>query len=238
MAGEGNWGRQMHSLPHPDQVRADFDEIARLDSPGGSGDDYYDDFILSLVPSHAHTVLDAGCGTGRLTIALATPGRCVIGLDLSPEMIRRGEAAAPDGHNISFIRGDLVEHDFGAERFDCIVSAAMLHHLPAEHAIRRMTELLLPGGRLIIHDLRSDDGVVDRLRSAAALAGVSLLRFVRTGRFRSPRRVRQAWARHGARESYPTFNHARNTARLLLPGASIFYHWLWRYTIVWDRPAS
>jgi hypothetical protein len=46
----------------------------------------------------------------------------------------------------------------------------VLHHLDADAAIERMIRWLAPGGRLVIHDVRADAGLMDRARAACALA--------------------------------------------------------------------
>ena len=105
-------------------------------------------------------------------------------------------------------------------------------------AIPRMLELLRPGGRLVIHDIRSDAGLGERVLTTLALAQVGVSRLLRTGRVRSPRALREAWARHCADEKYLTLREAEALAARFLPGARLFYHWLWSYTIVWDKPQA
>ena len=221
-----------------ERVRNDFDEIARLsDCHMGIGD-RYDSFLLSQVPIDAVSVLDVGCGLGRLAVKLAIPDREVTGVDLSPEMIARARKAGREARRLMFLCGDFLERDFTAQQFDCVISAATLHHMPEEVAVPRMVELLRPGGRLVIHDIRSDDGLGEWVRSNFAMAQVAALRLWRTGRLRSPRPVREAWERHCADETYLTQREAQALAARLLPGARLFYHWLWSYTIVWDKPHS
>jgi 2-polyprenyl-3-methyl-5-hydroxy-6-metoxy-1,4-benzoquinol methylase len=219
-----------------ERVRSDFDEIARLSDLHGVGSDRYDSFLLSLVPADAVSVLDVGCGLGRLTAKLVSPNREVTGVDLSPEMISRARQAGGATRHPVFLCGDFLERDFAAQQFDCVISAAMLHHLPADVVVGRMVELLRPGGRLVIHDIRADAGLSERGMSAFAMAQVAALRLLRTGRLRSSRAVRDAWARHCADENYLTHREAEQLAARLLPGARVFYHWLWSYTIVWDKP--
>ena len=221
-----------------ERVRTDFDEIARLSDCHQVGGDRYDNFLLSLVPGDAASVLDVGCGLGRLTSKLASHTREVTGVDLSPEMIARAQNTAGTASRVRFLCGDFLERDFAGQQFDCVLSAAMLHHIPENVAVPRMVELLRPGGRLVIHDIRSDVGVGERMRSNFALAQVAALRLMRTGRARSPRAVREAWERHCAEEKYLTLPEAEALANRLLPGARLFYHWLWSYTIVWDKPRT
>jgi hypothetical protein len=99
-----------------------------------------------------------------------------------------------------------------------------------------MVRLLAPGGRLIIHDMRRDDGVVDQLRAYNALAHQMLVRFLRTGLPRPQPHVRAAWLRHGQDEHYLSFAEAKQAAHQLLPGSRVYYHSMWRYTITWDKP--
>lgn len=220
---------------HPASVRDDFDAIARLGGEHGFRNDRFDDFLLSLVPAGAASVLDVGCGGGALSGRLGAEGREVIGLDLSPEMIARARRREHRS-DVTFWCGDFMTQDFARRRFDCVISVSMLHHVPLDAGLERMRDLVASGGRLVVHDLRSDDGIADLARSHAALGCFALVRLARTGRLFPPKRVRDAWARHGAGETYPTFDEASALAARLLPGARVIYHWLWRYTIVWTRP--
>lgn len=221
-----------------ERVRNDFDQIARLSDCHGAGADRYDSFLSSLVPIEAVTVLDIGCGLGRLSGKLAISDREVTGVDLSPEMVARARKQSPSTKKLTFLCGDFLEQDFAGRQFDCVISAAALHHMPESIALRRMLELLRPGGRLVIHDIRSDAGLGERVLTTFALAQVSFSRLLRTGRVRSPRALREAWARHCADEKYLTLREAEALAARFLPGARLFYHWLWSYTIVWDKPAD
>jgi len=217
-----------------ERVRSDFDEIARLSDPHDEDTGRYDSFLLSQVPQSATTILDFGCGMGRLTAKLANEGREVVGIDLSPEMIARAREKVQQG--LSFLCDDFLTHDFGSQKFDCLITAAALHHVQIELAFPRLLELLRPGGRLILHDIRADAGILDQLRSRFALAQIGFGRLLRTGSPYRPRAVREAWERHCATETYLTWKEAKALANRLLPGARAFSHWLWRYTIVWDRP--
>ena len=219
-----------------ERVRGDFDEIARLSDPHDEDTGRYDSFLLSLVPQGATTVLDVGCGMGRLTAKLVTDNREVVGIDLSTEMIARARAKVHGG--LSFLCDDFLTHDFGSQNFGCVITAAALHHIPIDLAFPRLLELLAPDGRLILHDIRADAGILDHLRSRFGLAQIAFGRLLRTGSPLRPRAVRDAWERHCASETYLTLSEAQTLANRLMPGARVHNHWLWRYTIVWDRPQA
>jgi 2-polyprenyl-3-methyl-5-hydroxy-6-metoxy-1,4-benzoquinol methylase len=225
-----------HTRMDPRKVRDDFDEIARL-ADGESGTDRYHAFLMSLVPRHALRVLDVGCGLGGLTAELAKGDRQVTAIDLSPEMIERARQRL-DSPRVSFLCANFLDHDFGTLRFDCIISAATIHHMPEHDAVSRMRALLRPGGRLVIHDLRADVSILDRFTSHAAFALVAFGRLLRTGSPGPARAVRDAWVRHGAAETYLTSEESRALANRLLPRARVFHHRCWRYTIVWDQQSA
>lgn len=215
------------------QVREDFDEIARLSGMHGGGDDRYDEFLCKLVPGHARTVLDVGCGFGRLAAKLAAPNRSVTGVDLSPEMVARARRLEDLAGGLVFRCGNFLEMELPQSGFDCVISAAALHHMPVEAAVERMIQLLRPGGTLVIHDLRSGSGVLDRACSAVAGIVNCVERFIREGRFFEERALREAWARHGARETYLSMSQVQALANRLLPSAAVYRHWFWKYSIVW-----
>lgn len=98
------------------------------------------------------TVLDAGCGTGRLTRDLleALPRGRVVALDVSQNMIDAARAyLAPDfGDRVEFACCDLLDLAF-ENRFDGIFSTASFHWvLDHERLFQDLYRALRPGGWL------------------------------------------------------------------------------------------
>lgn len=105
--------------------------------------------MLELLPNpRGKTALDLACGSGRYGLILQERGaQTVIGLDNSPEMLRR--AAIPCG---------LAEMDalpLASQSTDMIVCGLAFGHLPAHQmrqAIRECGRVLRPGGLLLFSD--------------------------------------------------------------------------------------
>ncbi|MET0422309.1 MAG: class I SAM-dependent methyltransferase, partial [Actinoplanes sp.] len=114
--------------------------------------------VVAEVPEAPRRVLDAGCGTGNLTRALAAkhPGE-IVAADLSPAMLDRARRKNPGATHVrADLNGDLTEL---AGEFDVIVCGNVLYTL-ADPA-RSMTVLksrLTPGGRLIVTTPRAGAG--------------------------------------------------------------------------------
>ena len=217
------------------QIREEFDRIALLTERHGSVSDIYRNYLIQQLPPHAENALEIGCGIGEFARLLAARARSVVAIDLSPQMIRLAKSQSANYQNIEYLLGDVMGLALPAEGYDCIVSMATLHHLPLGDALLKMKEALKSNGVLIIHDLVAAHGLVENVRSALAYPVSMARRLWKTGRLRSPREVREAWAEHGKGEVYLTLNEVREMCRQYLPEARIQRHLLWHYTVVWHK---
>jgi SAM-dependent methyltransferase len=105
---------------------------------------------VALVQTFApRTVLDAGCGTGRVAVELARRGVEVVGVDNDPDMIAAAQAKAPDLRWIVADLADLTLHD----RFDVVVLAGnVVPYVAADRrpaAVAACARHLAPGGVLV-----------------------------------------------------------------------------------------
>ncbi len=96
-------------------------------------------------------VLDAGCGTGRVSAALLErlPAGEVIALDGSAAMVDRARALVGDDPRVTLVRADLGEPLPLASPVDAVVSTSTLHWVP-EHPrlFRNLAAVIRPGGSL------------------------------------------------------------------------------------------
>jgi trans-aconitate 2-methyltransferase len=101
-------------------------------------------------------VLDAGCGSGRVTEMLLRrhPGVTVVALDATESMLDHArDRLAPFGDRVQFVLGDLeddVETALGGVPVDAVLSTGTLHWI-RDHArlFQELAKVLTPGGALV-----------------------------------------------------------------------------------------
>lgn len=107
------------------------DYQARFDALAASGADVHGEarFVRAYAPS---SVLDAGCGTGRVAIELARHGIDVVGVDVDASMLATARRLAPA---ITWVEADLTTLELG-RHFDVVVLAGNvpLFTPPGTHA--------------------------------------------------------------------------------------------------------
>jgi SAM-dependent methyltransferase len=129
-----------------------------------------------LVASYGvRSVLDAGCGTGRVAIELARRGCQVTGVDLDGQMLTMAREKAP---GLEWVEADLEEVDLGS-RFEAVVMAGnvMIFVTPGTEAavVANMARHLDPGGLLIAgFTIRADRLPLKLYDEAAAAVGLGL----------------------------------------------------------------
>lgn len=108
--------------------------------------------LAEWVPAPAGSVLDAGCGTGSLSLLLAEAGHLVTGVDAAPGMVWRARAKAESaGVRARFLLGEAADPPVGDRPFDAVLERHVMWTLPDPHrALRRWVSMLRPGGRLVL----------------------------------------------------------------------------------------
>ncbi len=165
--------------------------------------------VLGLLPAHARTLLDLGCGTGIVTSLLSRPGLHVLGADAS-----HGMAATALRRGVPVALADAARLPVRSRSLDA-VSAVWLLHLLREPGlvpavIAEAARVLRPGGVLLAtvdkdsaHDVGSDidavfaahltptpadaSGEVEAYAARAGLLPVGEARFTGHGQGRTPR---------------------------------------------------
>lgn len=105
-----------------------------------------------------HRVLDLGCGTGTLALALARryPASQVIGLDLDQEILAIArDKATPAGVPVHLVRGLATRLPLGPSSLDRVVSSLVFHHLDGFQKRAALAEAIValrPGGEFHLAD--------------------------------------------------------------------------------------
>src|SRR5690348_15876178 len=118
-------------------------------------------YLRSLrVADQGTRVLDVGCGTGILTLALDEAGFQVDAFDNSPDMLAVARRKAEElgvAHRITFHQGDAAALPFGDATFHGVTSQRMLHHLDDPRSVlAELGRVLEPGGFLYVCDETTD----------------------------------------------------------------------------------
>jgi SAM-dependent methyltransferase len=180
----------------------------------------------------APSVLDAGCGSARLTLALARAGaREVVGVDTSAERLAQGRerlrTAGPAGDRVTLLEADFdAPLPFGDDRFGAAVSRLAL--MIASDPVATLGELgrvTRAGGRIVtaLWAPPADNPWFALPRTAAAtVLGAERATYARAfGRLGDPEQAAQAHRAAGLGDVRAT------TLRETLEVAGAAGHWAW-----------
>lgn len=119
--------------------------------------------MVNLLPTGNGSVLDAGCGAGRTTIAIAQamPDIEITSFDKFDadyideggiDLLKRNIKLAGIEKRVAIETGDMLETPFDNDQFDAIVSSFMIDHLRTgkRQALQESFRILKPGGRFLL----------------------------------------------------------------------------------------
>ena len=136
------------------------------------------DAIETLLPAAAEGVtriVDAGCGTGIVTVRLVRPGRSVIGIDRSAGMAAVAASRLPG----RIALGSVIRLPLASGSVDVVTMVWLLHLLSAADSAEAVAEagrVLSPGG-LLITTVGKNDAAFGPADDAAMIVGVVRARF-------------------------------------------------------------
>lgn len=137
-----------------DKIWRLYDLTFKLNGYGRSLDQYFEAHPLPVFPGAR--VLDAGCGTGTLTLALLRTLRVPVkltALDLSASSMTTAQKYVaknnPRRQPVRFAQGNILCLPFTDEAFDLIVTSGVLEYVPLEEGLCELARVIAPGGHLL-----------------------------------------------------------------------------------------
>lgn len=160
------WSRRSESWDH-----GDFPGIDKL----------VEQVLKLACPQLDMVAVDLGCGSGRLSIALAPLVSRVIGVDVSSAMLDRlNEKALEQGvGNLETRLAAIEDLSFQSGSISLVVSSYALHHLrddDKQRLVKEAVRWLRPGGRLVIGDMMLGRGASRKDREIIASKAAAFLK--------------------------------------------------------------
>jgi trans-aconitate methyltransferase len=182
--------------------------------------------LLRHVPPGARRGLDVGCGEGETTRMLRGRVPSVVGVD--PDRASITEARS-HGDDIEYIASSLSDVDLPARSFDVVTAVAMLHHVEHRDGLRRLADLVAPGGVLLIVGLARSASVRDFARDVRDAVAIRRHTFTKT-----------VWETPAPKIWPPPLSYAEVRAASVdvLPDACVARMSYFRYGLTWVRAPS
>lgn len=203
----------------------------------------FDELYFQSIGRSCKFALDVGCGSGRLTLALAERAQFTIGLDLSPTMLALAQERAGAQANVRWVLDSADTLPFRAMSFDLIVSSSALRLTETPRALREIERVLKPRGHVAIRDvLRAPPSRVPQpLREArwTIMQAAKLARYfgLRVSWNAMRYHFSSAPNKHHARENSLTKTQVEQEYARIFPGCTIT--WGTRhYFVAWVKPAK
>lgn len=137
-----------------------YDLMFRVNGYGRSLERYLRENPLPL-PSGGR-VLDAGCGTGLLTLAFLSVHERpadIVSIDLSLRSLQTARRAAEKlpkrpRRRVAFAQSNALSLPFADETFDLVLTSGVLEYLPLRAGLGELARVLAPGGHLVFVPVR------------------------------------------------------------------------------------
>jgi magnesium-protoporphyrin O-methyltransferase len=115
--------------------------VSKIRATVRAGRDEMHATLLSWLPEDlsGRRILDAGCGTGAVAVALAKRGAHVIAVDVSAGLVNVARERTPAGLKIDWHAGDMLDWSLGS--FDHVIAMDSLIHYPTGDIVAAIADL-------------------------------------------------------------------------------------------------
>jgi ubiquinone/menaquinone biosynthesis C-methylase UbiE len=150
-----------------DRIERFYDLSFKLNGYGRSLDQYLQAHPLPVFENAR--ILDAGCGTGTLTLALLRTLKVPVKLtavDLSASVLATAQKYAaknnPNQQEVRFAQGNVLALPFAENAFDLVVTSGVLEYVPLEEGFTEFARVIAPGGYFLHLPMRPAIGRTGR----------------------------------------------------------------------------
>ena len=137
-----------------DRIERFYDLTFKLNGYGRSLDQYFAEHPLPVFPDAR--ILDAGCGTGTLTLALLRTLKVPVkltALDLSTSSMATAKKYVknnnPQKQPVRFAQGNILALPFADEAFDLVVTSGVLEYVSLDDGLNELSRVISRGGYLL-----------------------------------------------------------------------------------------
>src|SRR5215471_2755231 len=137
-----------------DRIERFYDFTCKLKGYGRSLDQYFAAHPLPVFENAR--ILDAGCGTGTLTLALLRTLKIPVkltALDLSASSMATAQKYVaknnPNQQEVRFAQGNVLALPFANDAFDLVVTSGVLEYVPLDEGFTEMARIIAPGGYFV-----------------------------------------------------------------------------------------
>jgi len=137
-----------------DKIARLYDLTFKLNGYGRSLDQYLENNPLPV--TRGARILDAGCGTGLLTLALLRHISfpvSITALDLSATSIvaanKAVEQSGGRSQDVTFTQANVLSLPFADNKFDLVVTSGAIEYVPLEDGLNELARVIAPGGHLL-----------------------------------------------------------------------------------------
>lgn len=110
---------------------------------------FYQDHLCNLGFAGHRNVLDAGCGFGQWTMALAALNESVVGMDILRSRVAHGHSQCGGK---TFLIGSIEDIPFAGEFFDAVFCFSVILFTDVSKTLKEFWRVLRPGGKLYLND--------------------------------------------------------------------------------------
>jgi 2-polyprenyl-3-methyl-5-hydroxy-6-metoxy-1,4-benzoquinol methylase len=153
-------------MDHNSRIRAEFARQGEsfAASPSVLGEEPIRRIIGAGGVRPDHVVLDACCGPGILSAALALEAARVVALDLTDHMLDLARRRCGDAQlsNVDFVGGHVEETPFPDDHFDASFCRLALHHVEDPQAVvAELGRVTRPGGTIVLADIITSEDAIE-----------------------------------------------------------------------------